>query len=89
MDDNRECKMRKKEKNIFEKKVSGKKQPSSDALSSGDIPKQSSKETKVPYVSLPTPLPPGKKIHRRQVVPPVPEDREVPDDNPSPPVDPD
>ena len=71
------------------KRAAKEKQSSSDSFSSGEMPKQRFKEKKVPYVSSPIPLPPGKKIHTRQVIPPVPVNKNVPDKTPSPPVDPD
>jgi len=60
-----------------------------DSMSSGEIPKQSAKKKKISFHSLP-PLPlPERKIHPRQVIPPVKEGKEIPDDTPTPPVDPD
>ena len=57
--------------------------------SSGELPKQTAKKKKTPFLSLP-PLPlPGKTIHPRQVIPPVTKGKDVPDDTPTPPVDPD
>ena len=61
----------------------------SDSMSSGEMPKQTSKKKKISFHYLP-PLPlPDKKIHPRQVIPPVTEGKDIPDNTPTPPVDPD
>ena len=70
------------------KERSPNKEESPDSMSSGELPQQKSKEKKISLHSLP-PLPlPDKKIHPRQVIPPVSEGKETPDHTPSPPVDP-
>jgi hypothetical protein len=56
-------------------------------LSTGDLPIQSPKKIQIRYRPSPSPRPPDKKIHPRQKIPPVPEGEEVPDENPSPPVE--
>jgi len=74
---------------MAQKKKSKDKEECSDAMSSGEMPKQTSKKKKISFHSLP-PLPlPDKKIHPRQAIPPVKEGKEIPDNTPTPPVDPD
>ena len=71
------------------KKKSKNNEECSDPMSSGEMPKQTSKKKKISFHSLP-PLPlPDKKIHPRQVIPPVTKGKEIPDNTPTPPVDPD
>lgn len=53
----------------------------------GELPPQSEKEVRVPYWDTPPPPPPGHDIRPRQIIPPVPEGEENPDDTPSPPVE--
>jgi hypothetical protein len=70
-----------------------KKQPKSKkkadgSISSGEIPKQSSKKKKAHFSSLPSLSLPGKKIHPRQVIPPVAKGKHVPDNTSSFPIDP-
>jgi hypothetical protein len=62
-------------------------QPSSESLTTGEMPRQLGKEVHVRYQPTPSPPPPDKKIHPRQKIPPVPEGEKVPDKTPSPPVD--
>jgi hypothetical protein len=74
---------------MAQKKNSKDKEECPDPMSSGEMPKQSSKKKKISFHSLP-PLPlPDKKIHPRQVIPPVTEGKKTPDNTPTPPVDPD
>jgi len=74
---------------MAQKKNSKNKEDYPDSMSSGEMPKQTSKKKKISFHSLP-PLPlPGKEIHPRQVIPPVTEGKKIPDDTPTPPVDPD
>ncbi len=61
--------------------------PPSKSPLTGELPEQSDKEVRVPYWKTPPPLPPEKKIHPRQIIPPPPEGEEIPDDTPSPPVE--
>ena len=58
-----------------------------ESLPTAELPEQSEKEVHVPYWDTPVPPPPGSKIHQRQPIPPVPAGEEVPDDEPSPPVE--
>jgi hypothetical protein len=59
----------------------------SESSTSDKEPDQSAREVKVNYRNSPPARPPGKEIHPRQIIPAVPEGKEVPDDTPSPPVE--
>jgi hypothetical protein len=61
--------------------------PPSESSATGEVSEQSAKEIQVHYRPAPSPPPPDQKIHPRQIIPPVPEGEEVPDDTPSPPVE--
>ena len=56
--------------------------------SSGSMPPQRSKEIQVPYEDSPPSPPPGQKIHPRKPIPPLPKGRDIPDEDTSPPVEP-
>ena len=62
-------------------------QAESNELSSGDIPEQTGKEVNIPYSSTPHATPKDKKIHPRNKMPPLPKGEDVPDDQPSPPLE--
>ena len=62
-------------------------QTESDALSSGDVPEQVGKEANIPYSSTPHATPKDKKIHPRTKLPSLPKGEDVPDDQPSPPLE--
>jgi hypothetical protein len=74
---------------MAQKKNSKDKEECPDPMSSGEMPKQTSKKKKISFHSLPTLPLPDKEIHRRQVIPPVTEGKKTPDNTPTPPVDPD
>ena len=74
---------------MAQKKKSTEKEECPDPMSSGEMPKQTSKKRKSTFLSLPSLPLPDKKIHPRQVIPPVKEGKDVPDNTPTPPVDPD
>ena len=60
--------------------------PSKSPLT-GELPKQSEREVRVPYRKWPPPLPPDQEIQPRQRIPEPPQGEEVSDDTPSPPVE--
>ena len=64
------------------------KPPTAEPMSVSEIPPQTGEEIQVQYDQIPPPPPPNQKIHPRRKLPPVPEGEEVPDKNPSPPVEP-
>jgi hypothetical protein len=74
---------------MTQKKNTKDKEECPDPMSSGEMPKQTSKKKKISFHSLPTLPLPGKEIHPRQVIPPVTEGKKTPDNTPTPPVDPD
>lgn len=74
---------------MAKKKNSKNKQEHCDEMSSGELPKQTAKKKKSTFQSLPSLPLPNKVIHPRQFIPPVIEGEDVPDDTPTPPVDPD
>jgi hypothetical protein len=53
----------------------------------GEIPLQSPEETTVEYLPSAPKGPPGKRIHPRRPLPPVPEGTPEPDPDPSPPAE--
>lgn len=59
----------------------------SESLSTGEMPEQSAKDVHVEYRRVPSPLPPGQKIHDRKELPTVPEGKQRGDDTPTPPVE--
>lgn len=74
---------------MAKKKQPRNKKKSTGLTSDGELPKQVSKKKKVPFLSFPALSLPGKKIHPRQVIPPVVKGKQVPDDTPSTATDPD
>ncbi len=58
-------------------------------LPAADLPSQRPREVKIDYHPQAPEGEAGKQIHPRRAVPPVPEGPDVPDPDPSPPVDPD
>jgi hypothetical protein len=63
------------------------KKPATESPAAGNLPEQTVEEVHVIYQDAPPSPPRGKRIHPRQVIPPVPEGEHRPDETPSPPVE--
>jgi hypothetical protein len=61
-------------------------QPSKSSAVDEETPAQTAQEIHVNYLDTPPTAPPERKIHPRQILPLIPEEEEVSDETPSPPV---